>query len=264
MGAACGPGGWQDQGMQSWYEANVLLHATAGGVGLVTMLVPLLARKGGRWHRRMGWVFTLAMAIVAITGVAIAAAWLLDPLGAKPPGRVLDLAAQARYAATLREAGVFFGFIAVLVGSAAWNGVVATRQRRGTIAWGNPIDLAFAWGVTGLAAVLLVVGVAEGQPLFMAFGGFGLVGGVADLRFFRSRRDQPGEWLRRHLQAMLGGATAATTAFTVQVVGRMLDDRGFGEWMLVAWLLPVVVGTGLSVWWSRRVRPGLGPRYTRS
>lgn len=249
--------------MQSWYEANVLLHATAGGVGLVTMLVPLLARKGGRLHRRAGWVFAVAMAIVAVTGIGIAAAWLLDPLGAKPPARALDAEAAARYAEVLRRAGVFFGFIAVLVGSSAWSGVVATRQRRGAIAWGNPIDLGLAWTVTGLGAVLVAVGVAWGQPLFIAFGGLGLVSGVSDLRFFRRAKQEPGAWLRRHLQAMLGGATAATTAFTVQVVGRMLDDAGFGEWMLAAWLVPVTAGTGLSVWWSRRVRPGLGRRYAR-
>lgn len=251
--------------MQSWYEANVMLHATAGGVGLVTMLVPLLARKGGRLHRRAGWVFVVAMALVAVTGLAIAGAWLIDPLGFKPPGRALDPEQAARYAGVLRRAGAFFGLVAVLVGSAAWNGMVATRQRHGGIAWGNPIDLAFAWSVTGLGAVLLAAGVAWGQPLFMAFGGLGLVSGVSDLRFFRrpEAQQEPGAWLRRHLQAMLGGATAATTAFTVQVVGRMLDDAGFGEWMLAAWLLPVALGTGLSVWWSRRVRPGHGRRYAR-
>lgn len=250
--------------MQSWYEANVILHASAGGVGLVTMLVPLLARKGGRLHRRAGWVFTVAMGIVAITGVAIALLWLVAPLEVKPPERALDPDAQARYAAALGAAGWFFLLVAVLVGSAAWNGVVATRQRRGAIAWGNPIDLGFAWVTAGLGAVLLVMGVAKGQPLFMGFGGLGLVTGASDLRFFRHGTHEPGAWLRRHLQAMLGGATAATTAFTVQVVGRMLDDAGFGEAMLVAWMLPVVLGTGLSVWWSRRVRPAAGGRYTRS
>jgi hypothetical protein len=249
--------------METWYEANVMLHATAGGVGLVAMLVPLLARKGGRLHRRAGWVFTIAMGIVAVTGVGIAAAWLGDPLGAKPPEEALDPEARDRYAEGLRRAGVFFGFLAVLVGSAAWNGVVATRQRRGRIAWGNPIDLGFAWAVTGLGAVLLVGGLAWGQPVFGAFGVLGVVTGVSDLRFFRHGKNEPGAWLRRHLQAMLGGATAATTAFTVQVVGRMLDDAGFGQWMVAAWLVPVALGTGASVWWSRRVRPGLGHRYTR-
>jgi len=250
--------------MQSWYEANVMLHAAAGGVGLVTMLVPLLARKGGRLHRRAGWVFTIAMGIVAVTGIGIAAAWLGDPLGAKPPEEALGPDARDRYAEGLRRAGVFFGFLAVLVGSAAWNGVVATRQRHGRIAWGNPIDLGFAWTLVGLGAALLVGGLSWRQPVFAAFGVLGLVTGVSDLRFFRSKKSEPGAWLRRHLQAMLGGATAATTAFTVQVVGRMLDDAGFGHWMVAAWLLPVAAGTGLSVWWSRRVRPGRGRRYTRS
>lgn len=249
--------------METLYGANVLVHAVAGGVGLVTMLVPLLATKGGRLHRRAGWVFTLAMGVVAVTGIAIALAWLLAPLEVKPPARALDPEVQARYVAALRRAGVFFGFIAVFVGSAAWQGVVAIRQRRGAIAWGNPIDMAFAWATTGLAAVLLAVGVAEGEPLFMAFGVLGLVGGISDLRFYRRAKPERGAWLLRHLQAMLGGATAATTAFTVQVVGGMLDERGFGEWMLVAWGLPSVLGTVMSVWWSRRMRQEQARRYTR-
>jgi hypothetical protein len=248
--------------METWYDANLVLHVVAGGVGLVTMLVPLLATKGGRLHRRAGWVFTMAMGVVAVTGVAIALAWLVAPLEVKPPERALDPDAQAHYVAAVRRAGLFFGFIAVFVGSAAWQGVVATRQRRKVIAWGNPIDLGFAWATAGLAAVLLAVGVADGEPLFMAFGGLGLVSGISELRFYRRAQPERGAWLLRHLQAMLGGATAATTAFTVQVVGRMLDEGGFGEWMLVAWGLPSVLGTVLNVWWSRRTRQELARRYT--
>jgi hypothetical protein len=203
------------------------------------------------------------MGVVSITGLWIALAWLVDPLGVRPPERPLGPEGEAAYAEALRRAGVFFAFIAVFVGSAAWQGVVATRQRRGAIAWGNPIDLGFAWATLGLAVVLLAVGLADFQPLFLAFGVLGVLGGASDLRFYRRAQPERGAWLLRHLQAMLGGATAATTAFTVQVVGRMLDDNGLDDWMLVAWGLPAALGTLLSVWWTRRMRRQLGPRYTR-
>lgn len=238
--------------MPSLYQIDVFLHALAGGVALVTMGVPVATRKGGRLHRVAGWVFVVAMAIVAVTGVGISLAWLIDPLGIRPPEQALAPADAARYAEGLRKAGLFFGFLALLVGASAWNGVVAIRRRRGTLAWGHGIDRAFAWAVTGVGALLLLAGVAWRAPIFMAFGGLGLAGGVADLRFYRAGRSDAQVWLRRHLQAMLGGATAATTAFAVQVVGRMLEDT-FGAWMVVVWLLPPALGTGLSVWWSRRV-----------
>src|SRR5690606_30320687 len=104
------------------------------------------------------------------------------------------------------------------------------RQRRGAIAWGNPIDLGFAWVLLGLAAVLLAVGLDQGQPLLIAFGGLGIVSSVSDLRFYRRSEHERGAWLLRHLQAMLGGATAATTAFAVQVVGRTLADSALAGW----------------------------------
>lgn len=249
----------------TWYDLNLVTHVTSGGVGLVSMLAPLFAKKGGRLHRRAGWVFTIAMAVVAITGLVIALGWLVAPLQLNPPSRVLDPETAARYASEVRKAGLFFGFLAVFVGSAAWQGVVATRQRRGTIAWGNPIDLGFAWVTLGLAVVLLVVGLWQGSPLLLGFGVLGAVGGSSDLRFYRRREHERGAWLIRHLQAMLGGATAATTAFTVQAVGRMLESSGVAAgWMLVAWGVPVVLGTLANLWWTRRMRRELAPRRARS
>lgn len=241
--------------MPSLYEIDVMLHASAGGVALVTMALPLVARKGGRLHRVAGWVFVVALAIVAVTGVGISLAWLLDPLGTKLAGHAHAPAEAAQAAAGLRQAGLFFGFLALLVGVAVWNGVVAIRRRRGTLAWGHRVDRACAWALTGGGALLLLAGVAWRAPIFAAFGGLGVVGGVADLRFYRVGRADAQVWLRRHLQAMLGGATAATTAFAVQVVGRMLGET-FGAWMLAVWLLPVALGSGLSVWWTRRVEAG--------
>ena len=44
-------------------------HVIAGVVALASMIVPLVARKGGRLHRRAGWVFVIAM----IGGIALVA-----------------------------------------------------------------------------------------------------------------------------------------------------------------------------------------------
>lgn len=73
-----------------------------------------------------------------------------------------------------------------------------------------------------------------------------------------------GTWLLRHIQAMLGGATAATTAFTVQFVGRTLGESGHGQWLLVTWALPPVIGMLVTRLWCSRVRRSLTPGYTAS
>lgn len=247
--------------MQTWYEANLTLHIMAGTVGLVSMFVPMIARKGSRVHRRAGWVFVVAMAMVALSGLGIAAAWLTVPLQARPPERPLSPEQLDRYASSLRTMGVFFGFIGVIVAGSMWQGLVALWQRRDAIAWGNPIDRGFAWATLVLGVVLLVVGGIHWNPVVFGFGVFGVVGGVGDLRFY-ARKDRPkNTWLLRHLQAMLGGATAATTAFTVQAVGRVLSESGNGQWLMLAWGLPPVLGTLLAYRWSRRVA-NKSSRYT--
>ncbi len=250
--------------METLYIVNLVIHASAGALGLMAMCVPLLSKKGGRLHRRAGWVFTAAMATIAVTGVAMALSWVLVPLHVKPPHRALSPDELARYLSQLRVMAVFFGLLAVLVGSAAWQGIVATRQRTGVIAWGNPVDRGFAITTGALGALALLVGLAEPEPLLMGFGVLGLVGAFSDLRFYRRMKHERGTWLLRHVQAMLGGATAATTAFTVQIVDGVLRNAGYGEWSYAAWAVPVMLGTSASVLWSRRLRRSMAPGYTRS
>lgn len=253
--------------MPTWYAANLTAHVVAGALGLLTMLVPLLARKGGRLHRRAGWVFVVAMGLASITGLVIGLSWLAAPLTVRPPSRPLDPEEAAAYASSLREMGLFFTFIGVLVGSSLWHGIVALRQRTGKIAWGNPIDLGLAWISIALGSVLLVVGTLDFNPVLLGFGVLGTFGGISDLRFHRRETHERGAWLFRHLQAMLGGATAATTAFTVQFVGRALTEGGYGSgWLLAAWGLPPALGILATHLWTRRVRrDGSSPRpgYTR-
>jgi len=241
--------------MHALYTTTLLAHIIAGAVGLLSMLAPLLARKGGRLHRRAGWVFVVSMGLASLTGLVIAALWLVAPLEARPPRTPLDPAAQARYVEQLRTMSLFFGFIAVLVASSLWQGLVALRQRRGTIAWGNPVDRVLAVLTTGLGALLMVVGTVDVNLLLLGFGVLGVSSGIADLRFYARRSHDPRAWMQRHLQAMIGGATAATTAFTVQFVGRTLAEAGHGGWMLVCWGLPPALGMLASHLWTRRVAP---------
>ncbi len=57
---------------------------------------------------------------------------------------------------------------------------------------------------------------------------------------------------------MLGGATAALTAFTAFTVRRYLGAEY--SFAAMAWILPVVLGTGASWLWTRHHEQGMKAR----
>jgi hypothetical protein len=230
------------------YGLGVFVHAAAGVVGLVVMPLALVTRKGGRWHRRAGLVFAAAMAVAAITGVAIAAAWLLDVSLVKrlPEDPVRQAAAIAAH----RVYGLFFLLLAILLAASVSGGVLSVWGRRSAraAALGPVVALGFGLALVSGGLTTTVTGLWVHAPLLVAFGLLGAASGVGELRIAARRSSPARAWMLRHAQGMLGAATAASTAFAVQMSGRME-----GVASLLAWLVPVAIGTALTTWWSMRL-----------
>jgi len=89
------------------------LHIAGGSTALLSMFIPLATRKGGRSHRRSGWVFVGGMAVVSITALGLSAArYFFDP---RPEARafavgkrleLVDGEALARMVAQVRGVSV--------------------------------------------------------------------------------------------------------------------------------------------------------------
>lgn len=219
------------------YGALVAVHALAGAIGLLSMVVTLVAAKGTRSHRRVGGLFASAMAVTSATGLLIALVLTGAPEMARPEASEAGLE-------QLRTAGVFFAVISLVTGQAVAVGVLASRNRRR-----NPSrhPLSHAINVAlGMASVgALIVGLPTMHPYLLVAGGLGLVNAI------RSARPKPQPWLRTHIEAMLGGCTAATTAFTVQTVTRLSPESLVAA---LAWTVPVALGMFATAVWTRRLR----------
>jgi len=48
------------------FQSVLAVHIAAGAVALSVFWVPLVTKKGGRTHRRAGWVYVVAAATLAI------------------------------------------------------------------------------------------------------------------------------------------------------------------------------------------------------
>lgn len=209
-----------------------VLHVIAGCVALLVMAVPLLAAKGGRAHRRAGWVFVVAMAVICTTGLFTSGHRILTETR---PG--------------VRTAAAFLFYVSVLAGASAFKGMRVLRQKKRT-GRGGVLDLAVAGILFAAGAVTAVVGLRAGQPLLMAFGGLGLVGGGTDLRYWLFPPRERMHWWYEHMGDMGGTCIAALTAFAVANARNL----GLGNFSLWAWLLPTLIGAPLLVYWGREYR----------
>lgn len=226
------------------YGALVTVHIAAGALGLLSMFGALVVRKGSMSHRRWGWVFALAMATTSGTGVAVALSWIAIPGLVK--SLPLDAAASAQAVAQLRAAGLFFLVLSLVAAQAIAFGVLASRNRDADLTQ-HPLGrvLSIALGIASLAA--LSVCATRFDPFLAVAGGLGLINAVRSLRPSSSATP----WLQTHIQAMLGGCTVATTAFTVQLSSRVTTESVA---MTLAWTVPVALGMLASSVWTRKLR----------
>lgn len=227
--------------MKEIYGALVGVHIFGSAVGLLSLVAPLVTKKGGRGHRIGGWIFGGGMAVSVVTGVLVAASWIAIP------SLVKSIPAEQHDAlvAQLRMYGWFFGLLSALAGHALIAGIGAIRNRDGHAPTWAAAERAGAATVTVLGVLVSGLGGWNGQPLLIAFGLLSIYGGVSALR---PKTEKP--WVVSHLDAMLGCATVATTAFTVQLFPRL----GLGtRFDLIAWLAPLAVGQLATWWWTRRL-----------
>ena len=142
------------------------VHIAAGVVALLVFWVPLVTKKGGTVHRRVGWVYVAAAGTVAVTGIASCVRLMTEG----GPGRF--------------RAGVFLAYVGAVAGASALLGVRALRTKARTEASRSAIDLAPPLLLVGGGVALAAFGVAHGKILYVLFAVLGAVLGTGQLRFW--------------------------------------------------------------------------------
>lgn len=203
----------------------VVAHAVAGTLALLSMWVPLFARKGGRAHRIGGRVYVAAMLGVVILALIVCAQRLTDGV----PGN--------------DEMAWFLSLIAVLAGSSTWFGWATSAQRRTVQSyhWWIPI------AALGAGAAGVVFGVMRGVPLVIVFGALTLALAWAQLAVLRRGWPAGRARIGEHLGAMIAACISTITAFAV--VNQGLVPSIVRPWLppMVVWLLPTMVGVPFIV-----------------
>lgn len=219
------------------HDVVLTLHWLAGAVALVVVPLALAVRKGGRWHRRWGWAFVGAMALVCLSAIVVSV-----------PKRNFVMALVALFSGHLVLAG--------------WRSLWLKDLHRGQRpTW---VD----WALHGSAAVfnagLLLWGIMgrvlrhDHNPMYIVFAVFGAIGMLLVFRFawqFWKRRHERHEWLFDHITGMLAGYIATVSAFSAVNLADHLPT-------LLTWLWPTLVGTPAIVFAVRYYRKRYGRNRT--
>jgi uncharacterized membrane protein len=214
-----------------WIEALRTPHIVAGCAALGVLIIPLAAAKGGRAHRRAGWAYVGAMAVVAATGFVISA-W-----------RVV-------YEPRMRVGALFLLYVGVLAFASASTGVRVLRAKGRTGPHRHWFDLGLSGLLLASGLGMLAYGLMIGVPLLAGFSLVGIVVGASQLREWLRPPEGPMHWWFSHMDNMLGSATAALTAFFVVNAGRL----GLPSDSLLVWLAPTLVAIPVSLVWTRYYR----------
>jgi hypothetical protein len=231
----------------SMLKIILALHITGGAAALLSMLIPIVTKKGGSAHRRAGWIFVAGMAVVSATAFVLSAArFLFDP---RP-------AAQA--------AGLFLFYIAILTAAGVSAGMRALRNKRRTGPHTHVWDVGLAGLLATTGVAMAVYGIVMHMPLFVAFSALGIVNGVGQLRYWLRPPTSHMHWWYEHMSGMLGSCIAAVTAFLVNNAGHL----GLSTFSLAVWLGPGLIGgPATSLWiayYRRRFEPARKAARIRS
>jgi uncharacterized membrane protein len=138
--------------MPAWSSRVIIqwllpVHVLAGATALTIFWIPLVTAKGGTVHRRVGWVFVSAMAVVAITAWVICGVRFLETDDVQQRGNA-----------------VFLAFIGLLAINTSWNGLRALRFKNRTTSHYHPLDMGIPLLLLLSGLGVLVYGIAEDMP----------------------------------------------------------------------------------------------------
>lgn len=229
--------------MTTLHSMLVGSHIAVGSVALALFWVPALARKGSPLHVRAGKYYAVAMYFVSITAFVASIIVLADPLGIRRPGEIFEPERAAALAARFRMFSLFLLMLSVLVFTSLRHGIAALRERQSPGTLSRPGHKALIAALALLALIVGTLGIVEGQLLLIIFGGIGLAASWGMFRDLRLKQPSASELVVAHLNGLIGSGIGAYTAFFAFGGSRFFSDLLPGQWQVVPWVLPAIVGT---------------------
>ena len=234
------------------HTLSFYLHIVCGAAALLVFWLPVFATKGGSLHRHSGRWFARGMYAVSVSALIMSTLVLVDPIGIRHPDGNAANVAQA--AAGYRATALFLLLLALLVLASVRHSLLALRGQQDRAGLRRPAHLLLLalLGVLGIAVVAL--GAHHRQILLLIFGTLSAALSAGMLRYTLRAETGPRDWLIEHLSGMIGAGIGAYTAFFAFGGSRLLAGLLPGQWQVIPWVVPAIIGSFAIRTLARRYR----------
>lgn len=242
----------------SFYQLLVWLHIAAGSIALILFWVPLWFPKGSQSHQRSGRYYASCMYLLAGSGALLATMVLTDPMYFKAEFYRPDGNDEAT-TNVIRQFWSFLLFLCILVLTNVSHAMAVLRIKRHVHKMRSVRYLAYPVMLFISSVIVLYMGIRETHTLFLAFSVIGFMSSVGTIRYCLRSAVTRNDWMAAHIGNICGSGIGVFTAF-LAFGGRSLFSD-LGQWQLVFWIAPAVIGTFLI---SRTIKRYTAPSHNKT
>lgn len=207
--------------MDHIFTIFLIIHVIAGAIGLLSGTWNMISKKGTLQHKQIGKVFYLSMLATGGSSIILA---ILHP-------------SQFMF---------MIGIFTIYMVATGQRYLRLKKQQPNFIDWGLSMGMLIASIWLVYAGLNHILHENFFGAVFLTFGGFGLNYIRQDNKNYHGKSAIKNFWLSEHIQRMVGGFIAASTAFLV-VNSKYFPDSIPG---IIYWLLPSVIFTPFIIKWA--------------
>jgi len=211
------------------------IHISAGFTSIVLFWLPMFSKKGGNLHVKSGKIYVYAMWIVVITAALLS----------------LKNAVIGNY-----SSAIFLGFLSLITSGPLWYSIeILKMKKERTQAYKKKFFL-FHLTVVITAILMIIYGFQNPSRnvLMFIFGGLGLTSTPELFRYLKGKKAKL-TWIQEHIVGMITTGIAAYTAFLVFGGSQMFVNLFQGNYAIILWTAPGVLGTIANFYYSKKYAP---------
>ncbi len=224
------------------FKILVVLHIFTGTIGLITMWVPIIGRKGDDNHKRWGKIFALALLATGIIAIGISIVTLLHPLETHP------FSSDASLVRGLF--GWMMLYLATLTIMLSRYGLLCIRNKRNHAANRNTLNIALQIATFLTAANCAWHGYQLNQPIMIGISIVGLLSAILNTMFIFTKEPAFNEWIIQHTRGLVGAGISVYTAFFAFGAVNLMPALAFNP---ILWATPTTLGVSLLLYHQYQV-----------